>query len=565
MRRLFDSPVMHSVLIVGVAAILTLPSLGSTSLWDIDEGLNAEAAREMLERGNYVVPQFNYKPRNAKPPLLYWFQAMSYQAFGVNEFAARLPSAIAMTLAALLIYRLGRRMFSPVAGLLAALILLSNVQVSILAHAATPDAVLLVCLVFTMTLFWEGYSDGGTRWLWLPGIGCGLSALAKGPIGLVLPVAIVGYFLIAQRKLRRLWDWRILGGALCVILVAGPWYALVGAETHGAFLRAFWTNDNVNRFLNSMEGHRGPFWYYAVSMTLGLTPWCVFLIPTLWDTVRTVASRAEPADSRNAVRFLISWSVVYFAFFSLAQTKLPNYVLPVFAPVSLLIGRHLDRWRLGVSYLPSWLMPAALSLLAVTGAATIVGMLIASGTIFPQAMQQRAILGLAPWALVGAIPIVGAAAAWRWWTLLRPSAVLSAVTVAAIAFLGTAAAWPVHVIDRQKAPKRLIADSGAHRPTEEIRIASFCYFQPSLVFYAQREIPELATDRQAIEFLHGPFPSYLICPADVARVLLLQAPDLRQLAMHRDFYKGWDVVVLGNARCRPSELSPVDAVVRRQP
>jgi 4-amino-4-deoxy-L-arabinose transferase-like glycosyltransferase len=565
MRRLLDSPALHVLLILGVAIVLILPSLGSTSLWDIDEGLNAEAAREMFERGDYVVPQFNFKPRTAKPPLLYWLQATAYQTFGVNEFAARLPSAIAMALAALLTYRLGRRMFSPVAGLLAALILLSNVQASILAHAATPDAVLLLCLVFSMTLFWDGYSSGGTRWLWLPGIGCGLSALAKGPIGLVLPVAIVGYFLIAQRQLRRLWDWRILGGAFLVILVAGPWYGLVGAETHGKFLRAFWQHDNVNRFVNAMEGHRGPFWYYAVTLTLGLTPWCIFLIPTLWDAYRSVSPRFEGNENRVAVRFLICWAVVYFAFFSLAQTKLPNYVFPVFPPLAILMGRYLDRWRIGESAAPAWLAPAALSLLVVIGAGTIVGMLIASGLLFPHAIQQRAIQGLAPWAILGAIPMVGAAAAWRWYVTRKPEAVLASITLTAIVFLGVAAAGPIHIVDRQKAPKHLIADAGAFRPTQEIRIASFCYFQPSLVFYAQREIPELATDRQALDFLCAPLPSYLICPADVARILQAQLPAVQRLAVRRDFYKGWEVVVLGNELCPRNSLAADITVVQNRP
>src|SRR5437868_12577373 len=124
MARLLNSRLIHYLVLLAVTAALTLPGLGSISLWDIDEGLNAEAAREMLESGDWVVPSFNFKPRTAKPPLLYWAQALAYQTFGVTEFAARLPSVIAAVLAALLTYRLGRRMFSPMTGLLAALILL---------------------------------------------------------------------------------------------------------------------------------------------------------------------------------------------------------------------------------------------------------------------------------------------------------------------------------------------------------------------------------------------------------------------------------------------------------
>src|SRR5947209_16621778 len=135
MARIWNNRFSHYVLLLTVTAALTLPGLGSISLWDIDEGLNAEAAREMLESGDWVVPSFNFKPRTAKPALLYWLQAISYDRLGVNEFAARLPSAVAGALAVLLTYELGRRMFSPVTALLAGTILISTVQVCVLSHA----------------------------------------------------------------------------------------------------------------------------------------------------------------------------------------------------------------------------------------------------------------------------------------------------------------------------------------------------------------------------------------------------------------------------------------------
>lgn len=549
MPRLPTSRWLHLVIILGVAALLTLPRLGSTSLWDIDEGLNAEAAREMHESGDFVMPYFNFKPRTAKPPLLYWLQASCYRAFGVNEFAARLPSAIAMALAALLTYRLGRRMFAPGVGFLAALVLLSSVQVLVLAHAATPDAVLLLCLLLTFSLFWDGYAAGNGRWLWTTGVGCGLAALAKGPIGVALPVGIVGYFLIAERQLRRLFDVRILGGAAIAIVIAGPWYALVGAETHGAFLRAFWQNDNVGRFMSAMEGHRGPFWYYLITVTLGLAPWSVFLLPTATDSFAGAAlpdSNRPSRHERKAVRFLISWAAVYLAFFSLAQTKLPNYVLPVFPPLALLMSRFLVRWSEGRAVAPQWSMPLALGLLAAIGTMVCVGILIAGGVLLPRAAHGRAIDGLAPWAVLGAIPVVGAAIAWWFYRCGARAGVLAAFAATAIVFLGSLSIGPVPVVDGQKAPKPLVADSGAFRQNEEVRTASFCYFQPSLVFYCGREVTELPSEQAALDFLRGPFPSYLFCPADVAQALLVQMPQLSVLSRRRDFYKGWDVVVLRN-------------------
>src|SRR5947209_19771710 len=165
----------HRLIVVCVVALLTLPSLGSTSLWDIDEGLNAEAAREMLESGNWIVPTFNFQPRTAKPALLYWLQVASYRRFGVTEFAARLPSALAALATVLLTYELGRRMFGAAAGLLAGVIVVSCLQVCVLAHAATPDSLLLACLVLAFFLFWEGYAGGGRRWLMTTSLGTGLA------------------------------------------------------------------------------------------------------------------------------------------------------------------------------------------------------------------------------------------------------------------------------------------------------------------------------------------------------------------------------------------------------
>jgi 4-amino-4-deoxy-L-arabinose transferase-like glycosyltransferase len=300
MLRLLPTRLCHFALLLGVTALLTLPGLGSVSLWDVDEGLNAEAAREMYESGEWVVPAFNFRPRTAKPVLLYWLQATCYKHFGVNELAARLPSALAMAICVLLTYELGRMMFGAAAGLLAGIVLISSVQVCVLAHAATPDAVLLAAVLLAFTLFWHGYRRGGRLWLITTGPACGLAVLAKGPIGLALPAAVIGYFLLARRELRRVFDRRLLIGFVGFLLVAAPWYVLVGVETRGEFLRSFWRRENIGRFAAAMEGHGGPVYYYLITLMIGLAPWCMLLVPAVWNalTHRTVTPR--PESSRGA-------------------------------------------------------------------------------------------------------------------------------------------------------------------------------------------------------------------------------------------------------------------------
>src|SRR5262245_62711211 len=132
----------HYAILLLVMAGTCLPNLGGPSLWDIDEANNAEAAREMRDADNWVVPTFNYALRVDKPALLYWLQIAAYQVFGVNEFAARLPSVFAATLAVLLTYELGRRCFNALTGLLGALILASAAMFCAAAHFANPDALL---------------------------------------------------------------------------------------------------------------------------------------------------------------------------------------------------------------------------------------------------------------------------------------------------------------------------------------------------------------------------------------------------------------------------------------
>src|ERR1051326_9527712 len=123
MFQLWHNRLGHYLLLLAVSLGLSLPNLGRPSLWDIDEGNNAEAAREMLTTGNWVVPMFNSKLRVDKPALLYWLQIFSYLAFGVNEFAARFPSALAALLAVITTDEFARTLFGTAAGLLAGLIL----------------------------------------------------------------------------------------------------------------------------------------------------------------------------------------------------------------------------------------------------------------------------------------------------------------------------------------------------------------------------------------------------------------------------------------------------------
>jgi 4-amino-4-deoxy-L-arabinose transferase-like glycosyltransferase len=539
-----ESRWIHMLFIIAIWAVLLLPNLGSTSFWDIDEGLNAEAAREMLESGNWIVPTFNFEIRTAKPALLYWLQVWSYQTFGVNEFAARLPSALAALAVGFLTYGLGRRMFDPTTGLLAAVIMLTSIQVCLLAHAATPDMLFLAATMVTYYLFWRGYVHDGKIWLITCSFGTSFSVLAKGPVGVVLPTAAIALFLFSRGELKRFLDWRFVVGIFLFLVIAMPWYVLVGSETRGHFLRGFWWHENVNRFLNPMDNHRGSIFFYPLVFIIGFAPWCVFLLPTLLNGWKEARDRDD--RERLANRFLLFWFITYLMFFSVAATKLPNYILPSYPAFALLTARTLVRWRREELRLAPWIMPACVASVALVGLLTGLGLFIASGEIPLRSLKGNGIPGLESWAAIGLVPIAAGLVAWYWQRHGHRKGAVIAISIAGFAYMCLLINYPVKIIDTRKAPKELMAAAGLPRPKDEIRIGSLGYFQPSLVFYAQREVTQLPTEKESLEFLASPLPCYLICPFKTWDELAYKAPRCRMVAKHYDLYRNMDVVVVTN-------------------
>lgn len=545
-------------ILVAVTAALTLPNLGAPSLWDVDEGVNAEAAREMREAQTWVIPTFNFELRTAKPVMLYWLQRASYACFGVSEWSARLPSVLCGWLTVLLTYELARRMFGRPTGLLAGLVLASAVEFCVLAHAATPDAPLLLFTVLTYYLFWVGHTSSGRRW-WIPvGAASGLAMLTKGPVGVVLPGLVIAAYFVWNRESRRLWNRGLIWGLLACTLVAGPWYGLVTAETRGAWAKAFFLNENVNRALTPMENHRGPVFYHAAALLVLFAPWSVFIGAVLWHGVRSAKRPNTPTsfipneagiENGTAVtrpyRFLVCWFTAYLVVFSLVSTKLPNYVLPLYPALAILTARFLVCWRAGELAVPRWAMRAAVGGMFVVAATVGIGLLVVGLRMFP---------GLERWAVLGLVPLVGAGLmAW----FLRKNDRAGFVTAAAVtsaAFVGLIAAFPVRVMDEYKAPRELVRESGIGDPERDLRAASFDWFQPSVVFYAGRKVEKLGSPETCAEFLANPKPGYLFIPEQTwdRWVADKVAVPHRIAARRYDFYRKCNVLVVTNDLNDPS-------------
>jgi 4-amino-4-deoxy-L-arabinose transferase-like glycosyltransferase len=541
----------HYLLMLLVGILLTLPNLGAPSLWDIDEGNNAEAAREMLDSGDWIVPTFNYQLRVDKPALLYWCQAAAYRLLGVGELAARLPSALAALAAVLLTYELGRRTFDPSTGLLAGIILASTVGPCCAAHFANPDSLLNAFTLVTLLIAWRGISSG-RRWFAPAAVSAGLAVLAKGPVGLVLPLAVVGVFLFWSGQLRRLRDRRLVGAVLLFLATALPWYAWVTVETKADFLRGFILRHNVERYLSPLEHHSGPPFYYGAVLAIGFAPWSAFLGLACWAALGCRARQdpiAQPDRKGlpDAYRFLWSWIGVYLVFFSLASTKLPNYILPAYAPLAVLTARFLERWRRGLLPAPAWALRFSVAVLLVVGLGSAAALLVAGGAVPVPRLAGRELPGLAPWAIVGVLPIAGGLAAG--WCRRRDmrSGLVGAFAIAAVCFLGTLFSAGASAVDRHKAPRALVETAGVCQADEDMRIGCYAYFQPSLVFYCQREVRHFEDERKALAFLAGPLPAYLFVPAAEWEQLQSRVSvPYRLLARHYDLYRHCQVFVITN-------------------
>ena len=330
----------------------------------------------MIERGDYVVPYFNNRYRFDKPPLTYWCQVASYRVFGENAFAARLPSALAAALTALVILAWGRRLQLGRAGFWAAIIFTLCLQTFLHAKAAVAD----MWLVFFMTLaHWVGYEllrdrfggtwrsvvvrpDGLRIWWWLFYLALACAFLAKGPIGWMPlgTVALTQFLRPAEHFARR---FLFVRGILLMLALVALWGVPALLRTHGEFLQIGIGQHVVGRSFGTMQGHGGksiltallslPFYFFTIF--LSFAPWS-WKLP--WLTRRLWQKR----DALDL--YLIAGSAVILVVFTIVKTKLPHYILPAFPLLALLLARHWLESPASERTLRRWSLAAAAVMLA---------------------------------------------------------------------------------------------------------------------------------------------------------------------------------------------------------
>jgi 4-amino-4-deoxy-L-arabinose transferase-like glycosyltransferase len=327
---------LTALLVAVVAALCVLPGIGRVPLFDRDETRFSEAAREMLVGRDYLVPHFNGEPRLHKPILIYWVMAGSYKVLGVNEFAARLGSALAAVGASVLVFYLARAMFGLLAGGLGGLAMATTLMLSVEGRAATVDSLQLLIVMLCFMQLWRIY-QGERRWdayVLLYG-GIALGTLTKGPVvvGVVL-LAVAGIALM-DRSLALVKRLHLVPGLAASLVPPAIWFLAANHATHGAVWSELIGHQMLGpAFGETFEGHSGGsmfFLYYVVLLPATFFPWIAALPFGAWRTCRA-------PEARKARTFLVAWAVAPFIMFSFLKTKLPHYTLPGYPALAIMVG-----------------------------------------------------------------------------------------------------------------------------------------------------------------------------------------------------------------------------------
>jgi 4-amino-4-deoxy-L-arabinose transferase-like glycosyltransferase len=461
-------------LVAGAAALILLPWIGRPALFDRDETYYAEGAREMQEAGTWTRPLLNGRDFHQKPFLPFALIRVGYAALGVNETAARLPSALLGIGTAVLTAAIGSRLFGRAAGLRAGLVLSSSLLFLLICRSSLTDPAFL--FFFTASLFFFLKCAAGRRAAIPDLVGmyasAGIATLCKGPLGVLLPAGI-GVWIVARSSLsgtlsaiRRL---RPLLGIGIVSAFALPWYGLAAARTHGASVRDFLLQENLGRFFSPMEGHRGPFWIYVPVLLLAFLPWSVFL-PRAWGAVPDPRVR----------RILGAWCAVPFLLFSAAATKLPHYLLPVFPPLAILVGAE---WDSEAS--PRASRTVALSLLIPICLALPVALLVA----------RRRWPDLLPLSLIATAAVLPLGAGAALFARARPRLAFGVLGGSMALFAWLACGWSLPALGEVRVvrPIGILLRDRARVPTYSYR-----FLEPGLLFYARRTIDRLDRPEEVV-------------------------------------------------------------------
>jgi 4-amino-4-deoxy-L-arabinose transferase-like glycosyltransferase len=504
-------------LVAAAAAVLLFLRLGTPDLIDPDEARFARTTVEMVRSGDLVVPTFQGVPRTVKPPLLHWAQAACFRFLhGPSELGARLPSALATLGTMFLLAWVVRRRFGDEGAVWASAIFITLPLVAVLGRVGTTDALLSVHIFAALAIDMAEYRETGKNRGAVMGALLGLAFLAKGPVGVILPVLmILAGRTAAGRNVMP--EWRavvaFVGGWSVVAL---PWsLVFLDRVTVAEVIRTLRT-EVLERYFAGTD-HIQPPWYFAAVVLVAFAPWVAPLAVAL---VRVVGLRRDPVARTGlyaAAAFLAT-----LLFFSFGRGKLPQYILPAAPLVALLVtwglGRELSAPR-----------ERRTGSLLLTGA-LLVEMIVlgAVGAVFPMAAARRAAAAGGVAYALGALVAV--------WGLLRfkPRLVYGAAAGATAVFLliGAIVLHPALADYRSTGPLvEEVPELSSDRPLVLVDIRL-----PSLTYYLDRVPERITSERLPARLARDDAPCIVMASSDVERVPMPVLAGLREIGRSGKFH-----------------------------
>ncbi|ARV59679.1 glycosyltransferase [Nostocales cyanobacterium HT-58-2] len=522
------------LILIGGAAFFW--HLGSIGLIDETEPLFAEASRQMFVTGDWITPFFNGETRFDKPALIYWCQAIAYSILGVNEWAVRLPSALAaFGLMSLLLYTIQwhlarqddlEQMIRPtrrwLTAALGAAVMALSPEIIVWGRTGVSDMLLVGCMDSALLCFFLGYaqpqkSEVKAPWYMAFYVLIAGAILTKGPVGIVLPGLIIGIFLLylgnAKEILREM---RPLTGLLITLCLSVPWYVLVIWRNGENYINSFFGYHNVERFTSVVNKHSAPWYFYFLVVVLGFAPYSVYLPLAMARLKFWQRSywRSQERSSQLGL-FAFFWFIGIFGFFTIAVTKLPSYVLPLMPAAAILVallwgdllkGRKREEDKQAsrgiITSAPllwtGWVNVVFLSALAV--ALFYVPQLIGidpAAPDFRQLLQQSGLpaIGGVIW-LLCAVLVAGLLIRRRY----QPVLIVNVLGFAA--FLVFVLTPCLFLMDQQRQlPLRELSAIAvqAQRPSEELVMVGFK--KPTVVFYTHRQVNYIKMSSTAAQYI----------------------------------------------------------------
>ncbi|MDD5722322.1 MAG: glycosyltransferase family 39 protein [Syntrophales bacterium] len=312
--------------------IMLLPAM---PLMEPDEARYSHIPSLMNSTGDYVTPRLHHVVYLEKPPLCYWATALSFKIFGENDFSSRLFVGLCAWGCIILVYCIGVFFADEKTGVYSA-----GVLTTFLFHFAFGRLNILdIPLAFFVCLaIWAGYryiekGGRGRAWIYLFYFASALAFLTKGLIGIVFPFAILILWLLISRRWRSVFMLFSPVGVIILLAVSCPWIILV-QKANEDFLWFFFIHEHLLRYATDACRREGPLYYYVPIIIAGTLPWCAFLPEaTTGNTNKKMLFRGD-----IDWRFLLTWIVFMFAFFSLSSSKLIPYMTPLFLPLAIIFG-----------------------------------------------------------------------------------------------------------------------------------------------------------------------------------------------------------------------------------